>query len=40
MAEVSPAMYLLKRSKSALIVLIVTDLTHDHQHVQVENDLH
>ena len=39
MAEVSPAMYLLKRSRSALMVLMVTESTCDHQHIQVKDEL-
>ena len=39
MAEVSPAMYLVKRSRSALVVLVVVESIRDHGHIYVENEL-
>jgi hypothetical protein len=39
MAEVSPAMYSVKRSRSALVVLVAAESTRDHEYMKVEIDL-
>ena len=38
MADSSPAMYLVKQSRSALMVLVLAESKCDHEHIQVEVD--